>query len=186
MLIHVDRRVGETAYQSFAEKIADLPDVTLAPRIACDWGTWSLVQASRDAAETLLKGYPDIGHVCLISGSCLPIKPVSELISYLAKHKDTDFIESVTIGDVPWTKGGLSEERFTLSFPFAWKRHRRLFDIWVDLQRRVGRKAQNSIRSETAYGIAVVVSFAPHVGPYSDRPEPSGSGQILQARLDPG
>jgi hypothetical protein len=54
----------------------------------------------------------------------------------------TDFIESVTIEDVPWTAGGLSTERFTLSFPFAWKRNRRIFDLWVDIQRRFGRKRQ--------------------------------------------
>lgn len=140
LVIHVDRRVGEKAYRAFAKKIADLPHVTLAPRIVCDWGTWSLVAASRDGAEALLKAHTDLSHICLISGACLPIKPLSELKAYLADHQETDFIESVTIGDVPWTKGGLSEERFTLTFPFAWKRQRRLFDIWVEMQRLVRRK----------------------------------------------
>ena len=140
VIIHVDRRASDTAYQSFAESIKGLTGVSLAPRIACDWGTWSLVQASRDAAEALLAEHPDLTHVALISGSCLPIKPIPELKAFLSVNPGTDFIESVTISDVPWTKGGLSEERFTLSFPFAWKRQKRLFDIWVDLQRRAGRK----------------------------------------------
>ena len=142
VVIHVDRRVSDKAYRTFANSVAGLAEVTLAPRIACDWGTWSLVQASRDGAEALLTNRPDLTHVALISGSCLPIKPIEELKHFLATHPDTDFIESVTIGDVPWTKGGLSEERFTLSFPFAWKRQKRLFDIWVDFQRRVGRTRQ--------------------------------------------
>jgi hypothetical protein len=140
VVIHVDRRVSDTVFQSFAESVKGLTGVSLAPRIACDWGTWSLVEASRDAAEALLESHPELTHVTLISGSCLPIKPIADLKTFLAENPGTDFIESVTISDVPWTKGGLSEERFTLSFPFAWKRQKRLFDIWVDLQRRAGRK----------------------------------------------
>ena len=138
--IHVDRRASDRAFQTFADKIADLENVSLAPRINCDWGTWSLVEASRDAAEQLLKDHRDITHIALISGSCLPTKPLGELHDYLARNPGTDFIESVTISDVPWTKGGLSEERFTLTFPFAWKRQKRLFDVWVDMQRRAGRR----------------------------------------------
>ncbi|MEM9425292.1 MAG: beta-1,6-N-acetylglucosaminyltransferase [Pseudomonadota bacterium] len=139
LVIHVDARVGP-AYDTFRSKVAGLPHVTLAPRTACEWGTWALVQASRDGAEVLLRNHPELTHVYLISGACLPIKPLSELASFLANNKDTDFIESVTIGEVPWTKGGLSDERFTLTFPFPWRRRRRLFDLWVDLQRRAKRK----------------------------------------------
>ena len=70
--------------------------------------------------------------------SCLPLRPVSELVDYLARHPQTDFIESVTTEDVDWTVGGLDLERFTLRFPFSWRRHRRLFDGYVRLQRRLG------------------------------------------------
>lgn len=139
LVVHVDGRVGAAAYKTFREGIAG-HGIRLAPRIACDWGTWSLVEASRSSSELLLADHPEVEHVVLISGACLPIKPLAELQAFLARNRDTDFIESVTIGDVPWTKGGLSEERFTLSFPFAWKRHRRLFDIWVETQRLVGRR----------------------------------------------
>ncbi len=139
LIIHVDARVGE-AFERFKTRVSHLPNVSLAPRLACEWGTWALVQASRDCAETLLRQNPDITHVYLISGTCLPIKPVPELTRFLADHPDTDFIESVTIGEVPWTKGGLSEERFTLTFPFPWRRRRRLFDVWVEAQRLVGRR----------------------------------------------
>lgn len=140
LVVHVDSRTSEQAFAAFSKQVAHLENVHLAKRTACEWGTWSLVQASRDAAATLLNKYPDLHHVMLISGSCVPIKLPSELAAFLGKRKDTDFIESVTIGDVPWTKGGLSDERFTLTFPFPWKQNKRLFDIWVELQRIVGRK----------------------------------------------
>lgn len=139
LVIHVDARVGKE-FDAFEKKVAVLQGVTLAPRLACEWGTWALVQASRDGAEVLLRSHPELGHICLISGACLPIKPLGELVAYLERHRNTDFIESVTIEDVPWTKGGLSEERFTLSFPFPWREKRRLFDLWVETQRLVRRK----------------------------------------------
>lgn len=138
--IHVDARTDDTAYANLVASLADVPHIKLIPRRVCDWGTWSLVQASMAGAKMVLDDYPKVGHVYLISGACLPIKPIRELREFLAARPQTDFIESVTIGDVPWTKGGLSDERFTLTFPFAWKRNKRLFDLWVDLQRLVRRK----------------------------------------------
>ena len=140
LVIHVDRRTSPRAFLSFEQSVQDLPGVTLAPRIDCDWGTWSLVQASRDAARLLLQRHGDVNHVALISGSCLPIKPIDDLRGMLAEHPETDFIESVTIEDVPWTQGGLSGERFHFTFPFAWKRNKRLFDLWVEAQRLAGRQ----------------------------------------------
>ena len=77
-------------------------------------------------------------HVYLSSGSCLPLRPVEELVDYLAARPRTDFIESATTADVPWIVGGLDFERFTLRFPFSWKKHRYLFDRYVDLQRKLG------------------------------------------------
>ncbi len=140
VIVHVDRRVEKAPFRDFLRRVAGSRNILIAHRVRCDWGTWSLVEASRSSAAQLLKSYPALGHVFLISGSCLPIKPVEELKSLLARNPDTDFIESVTIEDVPWTKDGLCEERFSLSFPFAWKRHKRLFDVWVDIQRRLGLK----------------------------------------------
>lgn len=139
LIVHVDSRMGEE-FRAFKAKVAKYPEVTLGQRTECEWGTWALVQASMDAAEDLLRKHPNLNHIYLMSGACLPIKPIAELVSFLEKHPETDFIESVTIREVPWTKGGLSEERFTLSFPFPWKKHRRLFDLWVEAQRLVKRR----------------------------------------------
>jgi len=83
----------------------------------------------------MLSRFAEVRHVYLASGSCLPLRPVQELIEYLADRPRTDFIESATTADVPWTVGGLDEERFTMRFPFSWKRQRYLFDMAVKLQR---------------------------------------------------
>lgn len=135
--VHVDRRVPEAAFQGLKRQVADHKNIKFQPRIACEWGAWSLVDASRRAAADLLKSHKALTHVYLISGACLPIKPVPDLMAFLESNRDTDFIESVTIDDVTWTQGGLSDERFSLYFPFSWRRQRRLFDISVEVQRRL-------------------------------------------------
>lgn len=138
VVIHVDKQVKRRPYDKLVSDLADLPNVRFSPRFACEWGTWGLVAATQSAAELLLRDFSGLGHVFLASGSCLPLRPVEDLVSYLAKHPQTDFIESVTTEDVGWTIGGLDIERFTLRFPFSWRKQRRLFDGYVRLQRRIG------------------------------------------------
>ncbi len=136
VVIHVDKRVGLEDYLHFRAKFADFANVRFSERYACEWGSWSIVQATQSACEMLLSNEKDIQHVFLASGSCVPLRPVLELKEYLGERPKTDFIESVTTDEVDWTVGGLDQERFTLRFPFSWKKQRRLFDWYVDLQRR--------------------------------------------------
>ncbi|MBT8476875.1 MAG: beta-1,6-N-acetylglucosaminyltransferase, partial [Alphaproteobacteria bacterium] len=142
IVIHVDKSVGRAAYDGFVRDLADFPDILFCDRHSCEWGTWSLVAASQTAATMLLDRFPDVRHAFLASGSCLPLRPVEELRKYLAENPRTDFIESVTTKDVPWTIGGLDNERFSFSFPFSWKRQRFLFDRYVRLQRLIGRQRE--------------------------------------------
>lgn len=138
LVIHVDRRTPPAEYQGLVDALADLPHVSFSCRHACDWGTWSLVAATQAAATQLLARHSDVRHVFLASGACLPLRPVEELVAYLDARPQTDFIESVTTSEVTWTVGGLAEERFTLRFPFSWRKRRGLFDFYVGLQRRLG------------------------------------------------
>jgi hypothetical protein len=138
VVVHVDKRAAAKDRAALAEKLADLPNVRVISRQACEWGTWALVQATLDAADLMLRDFPQVQHVMLTSGSCLPLRPVQALRDYLGQRPETDFIESVTTEDVGWTVGGLDIERFTLRFPFSWRKHRRLFDRYVALQRKVG------------------------------------------------
>ncbi|MCA0870485.1 beta-1,6-N-acetylglucosaminyltransferase [Seohaeicola saemankumensis] len=140
VVIHVDRNVPRRVYNRFTSSVADNRMIRFSERHRCEWGTWGIVAASQSASELMLESFPDVSHVYLASGSCLPLRPVQELIDYLAARPRTDFIESATTADVPWTVGGLDSERFTLRFPFSWKKNRYLFDKYVDLQRRVGFK----------------------------------------------
>ena len=140
VVIHADARVSRHKYRKLVKSLSDLDNVRFCTRYRCEWGTWSLVAAAQTASEMMLDSFPDVRHIYHASGSCLPLRPVEDLVAYLEKHPKTDFIESVTTRDVPWTMGGLDEERFTLRFPFSWKRNRILFDTYVEFQRRFGLK----------------------------------------------
>ncbi|MCF1708290.1 beta-1,6-N-acetylglucosaminyltransferase [Tabrizicola sp. J26] len=138
VVIHVDRRTRRRPVHRLHEMLKGVPDIRFCRRHHCEWGGWGLVAATQTAAELMLKEFPQVRHVMLASGSCLPLRPVAELVDYLDARPHTDFIESVTTTDVGWTVGGLDEERFTLRFPFSWRKQRRLFDVYVKLQRHLG------------------------------------------------
>ncbi|QGY00084.1 glycosyl transferase [Roseovarius faecimaris] len=147
IVIHADKSVPRQTYAKFRNALSDLPDVRFAKRHRCEWGTWGLVAATQEASQIMLAEFPQVRHVYLSSGSCLPLRPVQELIDYLEERPHTDFIESATTADVPWTMGGLDQERFTLRFPFSWRKNRYLFDRYVALQRlvRYKRRIPNGI-----------------------------------------
>ncbi|RBW55056.1 beta-1,6-N-acetylglucosaminyltransferase [Ruegeria sp. A3M17] len=135
VVIHVDRKVPNKIYAEFVAACANDPLIRFSDRHVCNWGGWGIVAASQSAAALMLETFPDVRHVFLTSGSCLPLRPVDELVNYLSDRPRVDFIESATTSDVSWTMGGLDQERFTLRFPFSWRKNRKLFDAYVKLQR---------------------------------------------------
>jgi len=152
VVIHVDKRVDRASYDGLVARLAGLGNVRFAGRYGCEWGTWGIVAATQAASIIMLRDFPDVRHVFLVSGSCLPLRPVADLKEYLASRPHVDFIESVTTQDAGWTVGGLNLERFTLRFPFSWRKNRWLFDRYVKLQRHVGYKRQ------------VPAGLVPHLG----------------------
>ena len=96
VVIHVDRQVPQSTFSKFKTKLKDVENIRFSGRHRCEWGTWSLVAAAQTASTLMLKSFPDVRHVYLASGSCLPLRPVEELIDYLAARPRVDFIESVT------------------------------------------------------------------------------------------
>lgn len=136
VVIHVDARVRAADHAGLVAALGDCPQVRFCRRIRCEWGTWSIVAAMQAAAEVLL-AETDATHVYAASGACLPLRPVEDLARFLGRHPGTDFIESVSLEDVNWTKGGLSHERLTLWHPVGFKRSKWLFDRLVDVQRRL-------------------------------------------------
>lgn len=138
VVIHLDAASDPAQVADLRQSLADLPEVLFAPSQRSAWGGWGLVAATQAAAELMLARFSDVGHVLLTSGACLPLRPVPQLVAHLARHPQTDFIESHRVGAVPWAKGGLEAERFTLFFPLGWRRSKRWFDRLVRWQRALG------------------------------------------------
>ena len=148
VVIHADKASPGEAYDAMTGALSAHPNIRFAPRRACEWGQFSLVEASLDAVRLLLATWADVTHVCQLSGACIPLRPVSDLQAFLAARPGTDFIEAIPVAADPWVIGGLSEERFTLWHPFSWKRQRKLFDLSVRLQRllRVRRRMPDGLK----------------------------------------
>lgn len=148
--VHIDNRTPSDQVQLFRDASDDAVEVQQTH--AADWGQFGLVDATLDTAANLLSHHPDVTHVALMSGSCLPIRPLDELLAELAARPDHDRIESVSLAINPWVRDGLSMERFSLWHPFSHRRSPKLFSASVDLQRGFG------VRRKIPAGLA------PHLG----------------------
>ncbi len=135
--VHIDAKTPSSETEDYVKLFANHPKLTLTKRIRCEWGTFSLVRAQLLASEAILMKFPEVTHVVQLSGSCLPTRPIAELQQFLANNQGTDFIESVVAGQKNWIKGGLEAERFSLYFPFSWRKQRILFDGCVNIQRKL-------------------------------------------------
>lgn len=140
LVIHVDATTPQSEFEQLHAKLGTNRRISFATRVACEWGGFSLVQAGLSAAATLIDRWPEVSHVAQISGSCLPVRPINELSAFLAANEGVDFVESVPARKqgTSWVIDGLEMERFTLHFPFSFHTQRRLFDLAVKAQRRLG------------------------------------------------
>ena len=135
--VHLDRRVGADA---LAAVRAGAASATVMQEHAPDWGRFGLVEATLALVRHLLGGDDPPDHVCLLSGACLPLRPIADLEALLAGNPGRDFIESVPVAERQWVEDGLSLERFTLWHPFSHRRQPRLFSAAVEAQRKLGVK----------------------------------------------
>ncbi|RED18492.1 DUF5927 domain-containing protein [Pontivivens insulae] len=135
--VHIDKRCSDAEFSKLHHALSDLPEILFQKRTRCEWGTFALHDAALETARTLIDTYEDVSHVTLVSGSCIPVRPIAELEAHLKQNPNTDFVESNIVGIKDWVQEGLAEERFTLYFPFGWRSQRWLFDKFVDLQRKL-------------------------------------------------
>ena len=146
-IIHIDSKTPDVEFEALKKAIDQNALVLFAKRRSTEWGSIGLVDASLDCAELMLETFPNVGHVMLSSGSCIPTRPTSELTDFLTTHQGTDFIESVSIENEEWVQDGLGAERFKFYFPFSWKRQRWLFGFatWLQRKFRINRKRPNDL-----------------------------------------
>ena len=115
--VHLDARVPRKDVSGFHKIAGQRIDVIHEHK--AEWGKFGLVDATLALVGHFLQQSDHLSHICLLSGGCLPLRPVQELDSFLSAHTDRDFIESVPIKQDDWVEDGLSLERFTLFHPFS-------------------------------------------------------------------
>ncbi len=81
--IHFDKQAGDGPFGQLTEALRDNPNVLFCARHRCAWGEFSLVAATLEMLRTLDASGQDFDYVYLLSGADLPIRPLSELRSFL-------------------------------------------------------------------------------------------------------
>src|SRR5262245_61560788 len=87
-VIHYDLNSPRAQFDRLKERVAGSSKIRLVQdRIKCGWGNFSLVDAVVRALRVIRREKIDCDRVMLISGACMPIRPLAELSHFLDDHK---------------------------------------------------------------------------------------------------
>lgn len=135
-VIHYDARSPAAELVRLEAAAAGEPRIRLvAERVACRWGSFGLVEAPLNALRQIEAEGIDPAYVILLSGACLPCRPVAALERYLAENAGREFIE---VADASWVGNGWRHERWKYRFWFDHKTQHTAEWLSFQLQRLFG------------------------------------------------
>lgn len=136
--VHFDAGAPAEAHTSLRSAVQACPRIhVVSAPCTCRWGDISLVTAVfRTLSEARASG-AKFDFAILLSGSCLPCRPVRQLERFLADSREREFVE---VGDGGWIRDGLREERYELYFYLRPMRRRWADRLSVRAQRWLGVK----------------------------------------------
>ncbi len=135
-IIHFDANAKNSDFEKLSSAVEKRPHISLTKvRARCRWGDFSLVAGTLNALRQAREERRDYDYVILLSGACLPIRPVRQLERFLADNNGMEFIE---IRDESWILNGLRSERYRLYFPLPPMQYPRMERILIELQRLLG------------------------------------------------
>ncbi len=133
VVVHYDANAPATEWDKLQRRYSDSQRIHLVKdRVRCGWGEFGLVDGVVRALRLIREKGIDHSHAYLISGSCMPVRPLAQLNSFLDGNPDTDFIQS---HDKSWILDGLREERYEYRFWFNFQSQKWLFRRALDVQR---------------------------------------------------
>jgi len=135
--IHFDGRGSLADFSTIKTALKDNLNVCFANRVKCGWGEWSLVQGSLNALRLGHKTFPAATHFYMLSGDCMPIKPIKHMHWFL-DNSGKDYIEHHDYFESDWIKVGLKEERLIYRHWFNERCNKALFYASVKTQRTLG------------------------------------------------
>lgn len=149
-VIHFDANASDADAAALRRAVEGEPRVVVsAARARCHWGGYGLVEgvfhmlAEAEAREI------DPDYALLLSGSCLPCRPVAALERFLSERRGEEFIE---VADETWMVGGLRSERHEFFFQFNYRRRRWATRRLVALQRALGVRRRFPAGLEPRFG----------------------------------
>lgn len=150
-IIHFDANASLADYQSLEAATTNAPKITLVKdRVACRWGDYSLVQATINGLREARDQGRTFDYVVLLSGACLPCRPIKQMERYLTENYGREFIEA---DDESWMIGGLRNERYELYFPLGPKQlPRKCHHYSILAQRALGVKRRPPENIDMRFG----------------------------------
>jgi hypothetical protein len=135
-VIHYDLKSPEAQFRKLKNDFAGSDRVHLVrDRIRCGWGDFTLVKSVLNALRLIRDENIICDRVMLVSGACMPIRPLAELSDFLDAHPDREFIETF---DSDWIVGGLREERWQYHHVVNHRTYYNTFRFLLNIQRAVG------------------------------------------------
>lgn len=139
VVVHLDQNAPGDFHARFDSALGEAAKaVHWAGRVPVRWGDWSMVEATLAGLDAVADNVPEPDHVVLLSGADYPLRPLTQLEDFLARHRGIDFIECVDADAERWVRDGPQQARYRLWHGFNWQRYPRLFDLSLRLQRRLG------------------------------------------------
>ena len=154
VVIHYDRRSANEHFAELEKAFSGEQKVLFAPRVACGWGEYSLVQATLNGLETLAESGREFDYIYLLSGADLPLKSIATLRTFLAQHQGqkTEFIQSYPMRVKKWIVAGLEKERFIYRHFFNERRHPVYFNASWRIQRALRIKRKSPAKIDISLG----------------------------------
>ena len=135
VIVHYDVNSPLKNFFKIKFRLINYPQIhVMEDRIKSSWGDFSLVKATVRALNFIRSEKINCTHVTLVSGSCMPIRPLMEFSLFLDHHPDQEFIE---IADSSWIIGGLREERYQYWHFFNHQKQHYLFNHHYRLQKKI-------------------------------------------------
>ena len=137
-IIHFDGNASNENFLKISELTNNSSKVALAKRrISCQWGAYSLVDAVLGCLRQKKEDGQSYDYVVLLSGSCLPCRPIKQLERFFQENYGKEFIEAY---DESWMISGLRKERYQFYWPFpptpkwswklrAWEKTQRILNV---------------------------------------------------------
>jgi hypothetical protein len=105
IVLHLDANTSGPEWELLFREL-DGPGITWAPRVACRWGDFTLVDATLNCINALANLDDGFDFVVLLSGQDYPIKPRSFVSDFLGKRRGECLMLSYPFPFPYWAHGG--------------------------------------------------------------------------------